>query len=439
MKRFKGQKIQEDTDFMRIPSLTLTPDEVDTIPDPPSFEDFAVNSRESFEDPLSIRKNGNRTISKGKLSKTIRFQHRLSSLASVYSSNSHDEVGVAEKVEMRTSSVKVRKFTPTMNKLIEENQSIQNFHSNSPLHLYPAQVQQPAFVEPVMMNTPDILYGDDVHEEEQILNQRLASGNHTTETFKTTNELLINEIVDSYKNNYMDVVDQYYKPSDKIAINLPLKIQDKSLFLHPPTPMLNRNHQHTTSIHTVSDMSTLPEKLFSSPEIENRSSASSVYSEISDTEYTDEDEEIKRETIHKNIYSSEIPDLSNVMNIIDEYDDDNYVIGVEENVEWMVNSVKQVNVLKPKMLQWDEDFDSSDDDDGDIISVAENRIVSAISGNNYTYMRHLEYVDDSSSYDDDILSEYSERTSFTTNTTTTFNSRDFYEAHDYVEISIERE
>ena len=432
MKRFRGQKIQEGTDFMRIPSLTLTPDELNIIPDPPSFEDFAVNSRESFEDPLSIRKNGNRTISKGKLSKTIRFQHRLSSLASVYSSNSHDKSGVAEKVEMRTSSVKVRKFTPTMNKLIEENQSVQNFHSNSPLHLYPAQLEHT-----VMMNAPNILYGDDVHEEEQILNQRLASGNHTTDTFKTTNELLINEIVDSYKNDYMDIVDQYYKPSNKIAIDSPLKMQDKSLFLHPPTPMLNRNHQHTTSIHTVSDMSTLPEKLFSSPEIENRSCASSVYSEISDTEYTDEDEEIKRETIHKNIYSSEIPDLSNVMNILDEYDDDNYVVGVGDNVEWMVNSVKQVNVLKPKMLQWDDHFDSSDDD-ADIISIAENRLVSAISGNNYTYMRHLEYVDDSSSYDD-ILSEYSDRTSFTTNTTTTFNSKDFYEAHDYVEISIERD
>lgn len=437
MKRFKGQKIQEGSDFMRIPSLTLTADELSTIPDPPSFEDFAINTKEASSDPLSVRKHNNRNISKGKLSKTIRFQHRLSSIASGYSSDAYNEVGVAKEVEIRSSSVKVRKYTPTMNKLVEEKDAINDYNMNNSLQIYHTQLQHSAYAEPEI-TTQDFLYGDNHQEEQQILNKRLTSNNQTTETFKTANELLMDEIVDSYKNDYMDIVDQYYQPSDKIVFNLPSKLQDKGLVLHPPIPMLNRSHQHSTSIHTASDMSTLPEKLFSSPEIENRSCASSVYSEISNTEYTDEDEELKRETIHKNIYQSEIPDLTNEMNIIDEYDHIEDDIDFDENINWTVKNVQQVHVPKPKMLKWENEFDSSDDDE-DIISFEGNRVVSAISGNNYTYMRHLEYVDDSSAYEDEILSEYSERTSFTTTTTTTFNSKEFYEAHDYIEVSIEKE
>jgi len=126
------------------------------------------------------------------------------------------------------------------------------------------------------------------------------------------------------------------------------------------------------------------------------------------------------------------------MNIIDEYDHIEDDIDFDENINWTVKNVQQVHVPKPKMLKWENEFDSSDDDE-DIISFEGNRVVSAISGNNYTYMRHLEYVDDSSAYEDEILSEYSERTSFTTTTTTTFNSKEFYEAHDYIEVSIEKE
>ncbi|KAL6933360.1 hypothetical protein ACO0R3_002464 [Hanseniaspora guilliermondii] len=426
MKRYKGQKIKEGIDFMRIPSLTLTPDELDSIPEPPSFEDLAINSKEDLSRSLSIRKQSSRNFSRGKLSKTIKFQQRLSSLASVYSSNTK-EVADDENVDKRSSSVRVRKFTPTMNKLVEENYSSSNSDIDHSITVYQTQLHQPVFIEPVDTSA-DFLYGDTRQEEEQILSKRLVSGNQTTETFKTANEVLINEIVDSYKNDHMEVVDKSYQPFEKVSIDLPLSLNDKSIVLQPPIPMLNSNHQHTTSIHTVSDMSTLPEKLFSSPEVENRSSASSVYSELSDTEYTDEDDIIRRETIHKNIYSNEMPKLNNIVDIYD----DEYIIDLEKNKSWILNSVEKVKVSKPKVLKWEDEFESEDEE------FVRNRIVSSASNNNYTYMRHLDYVDNNSVYADDIISDYSERTSFTTNTTTTFNSKEFYEAHEYVEISVDK-
>ena len=377
MKRYKGQKIQEGIDFMRIPSLTLTPDELDSIPEPPSFEDLAINSKEDLSRSLSIRKQGGRNFSRGKLTKTIKFQQRLSSLASVYSSNTKETADNDEKVDIRTLSVRVRKFTPTMNKLIEENYNSSNSDIDHSISAFQTQLQQPVFIEPVDASA-DFLYGETRQEEEQILSRRLISGNQTTETFKTANEVLINEIVDSYKNDYMDVVDKSYQPFEKMTIDLPLSLKDKSVVLQPPVPMLNSTHQHTTSIHTVSDMSTLPEKLFSSPEIENRSSASSVYSELSDTEYTDEDDILRRETIHKDIYSNEIPILNNIMDMYDENDD--YIIGLDQAKSWILNNVQRVTVPKPRVLEWEDDFDSEDDDD----EFVGNRIVSAASEGNFT-------------------------------------------------------
>lgn len=432
MKRYKGQKIQEGIDFMRIPSVTLTPDELDSIPEPPSFEDLAINSKEDLSRSLSIRKQGGRNFSRGKLTKTIKFQQRLSSLASVYSANTKEATDDDEKVDIRDSSVRVRKFTPTMNKLIEENYNSSNSDIDHSISVFQTQLQQPVFIEPVDASA-DFLYGETRQEEEQILSRRLISGNQTTETFKTANEVLINEIVDSYKNDYMDVVDKSYQPFEKMTIDLPLSLKDKSVVLQPPVPMLNSTHQHTTSIHTVSDMSTLPEKLFSSPEIENRSSASSVYSELSDTEYTDEDDILRRETIHKDIYSNEIPILNNIMDMYDENDD--YIIGLDQAKSWILNNVQRVTVPKPTVLEWEDDFDSEDDDD----QFVGNRIISAASEGNFTYMRHLEYVDNNSVYGDDIISDYSDRTSFTTDTTNTFNSKEFYEAHEYVEISVDKQ
>ncbi len=49
MKRFKGQKIQEGSDLWEYLSLTLTADELSTIPDPLSFEDFAINTKEALQ------------------------------------------------------------------------------------------------------------------------------------------------------------------------------------------------------------------------------------------------------------------------------------------------------------------------------------------------------------------------------------------------------
>lgn len=158
MKRYKGQKIQEGIDFMRIPSLTLTPDELDSIPEPPSFEDLAINSKEDLSRSLSIRKQGGRNFSRGKLTKTIKFQQRLSSLASVYSSNTKEAADKDEKVDIRTSSVRVRKFTPTMNKLIEENYTSSNSDIDHSISVFQTQLQQPVFIEPVDASA-DFLYG----------------------------------------------------------------------------------------------------------------------------------------------------------------------------------------------------------------------------------------------------------------------------------------
>lgn len=417
---------------MRIPSLTLTPDELDSIPEPPSFEDFAINSKEDLSRSLSINKQGGRNFSRGKLSKTIKFQQRLSSLVSVHSVNTREPANEDEKVDIRSSSVRVRKFTPTMNKLVEENYTSVNSDLDHGISVFQTHLQQPVFVEPVDASA-DILYGDTRQEEEQILSRRLVSGNQKTETFKTVNEVLINEIVDSYKNDYMDVVDKSYQPFEKMTIDLPLGLKDKGIVLQPPVPMLNNTHQHTTSIHTVSDMSTLPEKLFSSPEIENRSSASSVYSELSDSEYTDDDEILRRETIHKDIYSNEKPILNNVMDLCDENND--YIIGLDQSKSWILQSVQKVAVSKPKVFEWEKESDSENDNE----EFVGNRIVSAASEGNFTYMRHLEYVDNNSVYGDDIISDYSDRTSFTTDTTNTFNSKEFYEAHEYVEVTVDKQ
>lgn len=380
MNQFIGEKINEKTDFSRVPSLTLTMQELEAIPEPPRFEDLKVNSNNDAEENIKDYKISNnntgsgnmhsRDISRGKMSKTIRFQKRLSSITSV-----------KEQAESLNPN-RIRTFTPTMSKLVykpvpEETQpkNIDIYHVAIPHQSMPASQE-------------DLLYGDNLYEENEIIRQMTKC--KTTETLRSANERLVDEIVDSYGSDYIKTVENLYTDEKKLTITFPpekiLLETTQGLLLTPPS---NHYHHHTNSIATASDLSTLPEKLFSSPELDNRSCASSVYSEIS---VVDEDSEVVKK--YHSLLMHNIPELSVVAT-----SEDDYVMRSPDEDEWKSHKISTIRLMKPAIFSWDSDFDSSDqEEEEDILDVKSISFASHAADHPKTsYLQHLEYASSASS------------------------------------------
>ena len=424
MKHFIGQKIIKDKDFIRAPSLTLTQDELASIPEPPSFDDLKVNSnsfdedvlenRVSFADNLNISKTGQRNISRGKMTKTLKFQRRLSSIAF------ETEKLTKQKNQQHLRPLKERQFTPIMSNLTEEPLMLKSQQQD--IHLYHVQIPQQIMPMPKEKEEQeeDLLYGDSIEEEKEILEN--MNKQKMTESPKSYNEKLYEEIVDMYLPDYVTKIDNCHGNEQNLSVPFsPIKntLEVKNdLLLTPPT---KNYHKYTNSITTASDLSTLPEKLFSSPEVENRSCASSVYSEC-DISYND------NEVIHNDLalMMNEIPQLS-LCNDHDD-DEDEYVINAPSRDDWKMHKMKEVSIAKLTKLAWSSDFESSEDEEFDedddydeieIRSAAQVSFVNIKQGKpKTTYFEHLKY-------DEDINSIYS---CYKSSYSSSQSSDEYYEA-----------
>ena len=429
MKHFIGQKIIKDKDFIRAPSLTLTQDELASIPEPPSFDDLKVNSNSfdedvlehsvSFADNLNISKAGQRNISRSKMTKTLKFQRRLSSIAF------ETEKLTKQKNQQHLRPLKERQFTTTMSNFIEE--PLMQKSQQQDIHLYHVQIPQ----QIISMSKEndgqeeDLLYGDSIEEEKEILEN--MNKQKITESPKSYNEKLYEEIVDMYLPDYVTKMDNCHGNEQNLSVPFPpikssLEVKN-DLLLTPPT---KNYHKYTNSITTASDLSTLPEKLFSSPEVENRSCASSVYSEC-DISYND------NEVIHNDLalMINEIPELSlcndNKNVDYDGDDEDEYIINAPSRDDWKIHKMKEVSIAKPTKLAWSSDFESSEDEDFDdddydeieIRSAAQVSFVNLKQGKpKTTYFEHLKY-------DEDINSIYS---CYKSSYSSSQSSDEYYEA-----------
>lgn len=399
MKQFIGEKINEKTDFSRVPSLSLTPQELEAIPEPPKFEDLKVNNDIDTEENIKEYKNSSNTkngivsskeIMRGTMSKTIRFQKRLSSIGSV------------KEQAAAINPNKVKSFTPHVSTLIYEPVAEETQPQN--FKVYQVEIAH----QSMPASQEDLLYGDNLYEENEII--RKMTKCKTSETFSSSNELLVEEIVDSYRTDYIKTVENMYTNEKKLTIAFPpekpLLGVTQGFLLTPPS---KHYHHHANSIATASDLSTLPEKLFSSPEIDNRSCASSVYSEISLI-----DEYSETNTKYPTFLTHGIPELSLVAP-----SEDDYVIRAPSEDEWKRHKISTIPLMKPTILAWDSNFDPSDNEDEADIQDAKSISFTNKSVNHpkTSYLQHLEYTMSDSS----IFSSSS-----------SFDSSAYEEARDYI-------
>ncbi|XBW35854.1 hypothetical protein QEN19_001426 [Hanseniaspora menglaensis] len=383
MKKIRGQKIKEGIDFIRVPSLTLAQSELNSIPEPPAFEDLNINgevcdnfslSEDESETNIKVSKSNFKSINRGQLSKTLRYERRLSSIPM-------SNIAAVPTEKQKLFSKKSFKFLPKINDVIEQSSKLNVYHvqvhGNSKFN-----VQQ------------ELLYGDDIDEEYQILNT--VNNQKMQKTTIDSNDDLVNEIVNSYKLDYMETVESFYAHEKKLTVTLANEKTDLSIGQNVLlTPPVLSYHHHTSSITSASDMSTLPEKLFSSPEIDRKSSASSVYSDISICDY-DDIKSIKTDGCLKLHKPTLVANTDN--NTADKLFEKKY-----ENLK-----IQIISVSKPKLAVFESDMESESEDDND----NDNKSLKSVIYNNSS--RKLCSV----SYND---------------TVSEFNSSDYYEAREHID------